>query len=174
VKTLKYTVDTLCFIFPSDWIVAKFDDWAYYRKHFIRMGDRIKAMDLVALAPDKTLYLIESKDYRHHKRTSSEPLVEVLLGKALGTLGALLPASVHASKRQEREEARAFLEARNIRLVLHLEQPLRKSKLFPQSFDRVNLLDAMKKRLKPLDPHPWVCSGAIAPGASPLWSVEDA
>lgn len=55
------TVDGLAFQFPDAWQVTKLDDWAFYRHHFARMWNHIKAVVLGVIDGD-TLWLIEVKD----------------------------------------------------------------------------------------------------------------
>jgi hypothetical protein len=68
------SVDGLRFEFPDDWQVTKLDDWPFYRKHFARMWDHIKAVDLGAIDGD-SLWLIEAKDYRVHPQPKSKDLI---------------------------------------------------------------------------------------------------
>jgi hypothetical protein len=52
------SVDGLTFTFPDGWEVEKYDDWKYYRSHFSKQMDGIKAVDLLALGPGRVAYLI--------------------------------------------------------------------------------------------------------------------
>ena len=167
-------VDSLVFDFPDDWEVAKFDDWTFYREHFSRMKDHIKASDLIALSPGKVLYLIEAKDYRAHSRISTEPIHEVILNKSLSTLAALLPAALNGNVLEEREMAQRCLKAQKIRIVFHLEQPLKRSRLFPVVIDSANLLGILRKKLKPIDPHPKIQSMGDDCAHDRFWSVRNA
>lgn len=64
-------VDGLTFIFPDGWEIAKFDDWDFYRNRFYKIHNGIKGVDILALSPDKkTLWMIEAKDFRFHRRKS--------------------------------------------------------------------------------------------------------
>jgi len=168
------SVDSLCFEFPDNWIVAKFDEWVFYRRHFSKMGDHIAAVDIVAMDPERTLYLIEAKDYRRHKREDPKPIQDILVSKMTGTLSALLPASLNATNSEERDKAKEFVLPKKIRVVFHLEQPEKRSRLFPWSYDKANLVDILKKRVKPIDAHPWVRDGADMASRHDLWSVRDA
>lgn len=78
--------DGLSFCFPDGWEATKFDDWAYYRNQFSKAHEGIKAVDILALSPDKaTLWLIEVKDFRAHPRTKSIPLQEEIWKKVFGS-----------------------------------------------------------------------------------------
>ena len=50
---MRLPVDGLVFEFAEDWKVSKFDDWAFYRRHFVRVHDGVKAVDLLAFSPDR-------------------------------------------------------------------------------------------------------------------------
>lgn len=100
-KTQEYIVDdTLVFIFPDDWKIAKCDGWVFYRKQFCRVRNDPKygmtCVDLLALDPKKTLWLIEVKDYRQHRRTKEIPLWNEIRNKVVDTLSMLLPAACNA------------------------------------------------------------------------------
>lgn len=89
-------VDGLSFEFPDDWKVSKYDDWAFYRKQFSSSYRKYKALDLFAVAPDQTLWLIEAKDFRQHQRKKQVSLWEEMAQKVLDSLAAILPAKVNA------------------------------------------------------------------------------
>lgn len=100
-KTQEYIVDdTLVFIFPDDWKIAKCDGWVFYRKQFCRVRNDPKygmtCVDLLALDSKKILYLIEVKDYRQHRRTKEIPLWNEIRNKVVDTLSMLLPAACNA------------------------------------------------------------------------------
>jgi hypothetical protein len=149
-------VDTLTFSFPDGWHIGKPDEWAYYRKQFSRMWKSIKSLDLLAVAPDRTTWLIEAKDYRQHARTKPSSLGEEIAHKVIDTLASLLPAKVNASDAAERALAKACCGASRLRVVLHLEQPAKHSKLFPRAIDPVNVQMKLRQLLKPIDAHPLV------------------
>jgi len=77
----KIDVDGLMFEFPDEWKVSKYDDWAFYRKQFGSSYREYKALDLFAVAPDRTLWLIEAKDFRQHRRTKNVSLWEEMAQK---------------------------------------------------------------------------------------------
>jgi hypothetical protein len=118
--------------------------------------------------------LIEAKDYRAHSRISTEPIHEVILNKSLSTLAALLPAALNGNVLEEREMAQRCLKAQKIRIVFHLEQPLKKSRLFPVVIDSANLLGILRKKLKPIDPHPKIQSMGDDCAHDRFWSVRNA
>jgi hypothetical protein len=156
-----FNVDGLTFTFPDDWQVAKYDEWSYYRNQFGRMRNSICAVDLVARAPDRTVWLVEVKDYRHPNAAipKLEELADVAWCKVYDTLAALVPAGQHASDPFERQLARQLCRGSALRVVLHVEQPAKRSVLFPRGgIDPANLRMKLKQLLKPIDPHALVAS----------------
>jgi hypothetical protein len=160
------TVDTLQFHFPDEWpVVTCFDTWSFYRNQFQRLQG-IKAVDLIALDIRHCMWLIEVKDYRHHARTKAIELADEIAFKVVHSLAALLPAQANANDENERQMAKRCLSAHQLRVVLHLEQPIKHSKLFPRAIDPANLKQQLKQGLKAIDPHPLVlettCMGNIS------------
>lgn len=164
-------VDGLNFQFPDDWCASKYDEWVYYRKQFLRMRNGIKALDLLAIDPTETGWLIEVKDYRIHARTKPSELAEEISKKIFDTLAAVIPASINATELAEKELARAISRAKKLRVVLHLEQSPTGSKLRPNgSINSADIQQKLRQCLKPIDAHPLVNSiGKINPPAA--WSV---
>jgi hypothetical protein len=162
-------VDGLQFDFPSLWATSKYDDWAFYRAQFRGMWGGIKAVDLLAVDPDQTAWLIEVKNYRMHARTKPSELGDEVAHKVFDTLAAMLPAKVNANDAGEVKMATAVLGAKKLRVVLHLEQPKKHSALRPRAIDPANVLQTMRRLLKPIDAHPIVAEttrmGSLA------WSV---
>lgn len=168
----RITIDGFAFDFADDWKATKFDDWAFYRRHFIRAHDGIKAVDLLAFSPEKTLYLIEVKDYRRNRRDKTIPLVDEIILKVCWTLAALLPTGVNGANADESSLARTFLEARKLSVVLHLEQPATPSKLFPQLFKPADVRQKLKQKLRSIDPHPNVVEARRMGRVAGKWSVS--
>ena len=150
------SVGALSFGFEPDWEVCKYDDWAFYKRQFQRARIGIKAIDLLALAPEKTLYLIEIKDYREHIRTKPSELDDEICCKILDTLAALLPAKVNARTGGEKAFAAGATAAVGLKVVLHLEQPAKHSRLRPRAIDPSSVQLKLRQRLKAIDAHPEV------------------
>lgn len=148
-------VDGLTFDFPDGWNATKYDDWSFYRKHITRV-EGIKALDLLAMDPERTVWLIEVKDYRRNARTNPSDLSDDVALKVYHTMAALLPASLNASSDADKQFARAVVRARKLRVVLHLEQPAKHSKLFPRAINPDNVQLRLRQLLKPVDAHPLV------------------
>lgn len=152
----RFNVDGLNFDFPDDWQVGKYDGWSFYRKRFSRMWNGIKSLDLLAIDSDKTAWLIEVKDYRVNSRTKPSDLSEEVAHKVFDTLAAIIPAKVHASHTDEKQLARAISASRKLRVVLHLEQPEKHSKLRPRAINPADVQQKIRQLLKPIDAHPRV------------------
>ena len=84
----------LTFCFPDDWQVTKFDGWSFYRNQFQQVCGGAKAIDILALAPDYCLWLIEVKDYRQQRRAKTIELTDEIAYKVRDSLAALVAARV--------------------------------------------------------------------------------
>jgi hypothetical protein len=147
-------VDGLLFSFPDGWEVGKYDEFVFYRKHFSKISDGLKALDLIAIDPELTLWLIEVKDYSAEPRTKSICLADEVAQKILHTLAAMIPASIHATKTEESALAGRAARSRALRIVLHLELPRNPSKLFGRPVNPANIKHKIRQKLKCVDPHP--------------------
>lgn len=161
-------VDGLAFSFPDSCKVSKYDDWAFYRNQFSKMWGGIKAVDLLVIE-GQIIWLIEVKDYRQFQRTKAVDLVEEVAQKVFCTLAAMLPAKVHASNLDECHFANEVVNGQRLRVVLHLEQPSKSSRLFPRAFDPSNIQLKLRTLIKPIDPHPKVVESAKMQGLA--WTV---
>ena len=144
--------------FPSNWKVTKYDDWAFYRNRFVNCCCGNKAVDFLAYNPrDRTLWLVELKDYRQFRRTKDDTisLWEEISLKARDTLAGLFAAKVDTSHSEQPYAAQA-LGTSKLRVVLHLEQPRTHSRLFPRDYDPASVQQKLKQTLKPIDAHPQV------------------
>lgn len=149
-------VENLYFYFPSNWLASKYDDWTYYQKHFRQIVTRTKAVDVLAIDPQNTAWLIEVKDYRTHPRSKKTPLPNEIAQKVRDSLAGIASASLNANVSDERTHAQAMFQSQEIRVVLHLEQPNKSSRLFPRVFDPANIQKQLKQLVKSVDPHPKV------------------
>lgn len=149
----RFNVDGLNFDFPDNWQISKYDDWSFYRNQFIRIRDGIKSLDLLAIDQDKTTWLIEVKDYRLHPRTKPSDLGAEVAHKVFDTLAAIIPAKIHATDPDEKQLARAVSASRKLRVVLHLEQPAKHSKLRPRAINPADVQQKIRQLLKPVDAH---------------------
>lgn len=164
-------VDGLQFDFPATWSASKFDGWTYYRR-FVEAQQGLKAVDVIAVAPDETLWLIEAKDYRRPGTPPPERLCDKLVAKLLSTLAAILPAAIHGGGvPAEQNLAHLARGVRRIRVVAYIEVPQHRSKLFNVKTDLTNLRQALRRRVRAIDPHPLVLNSATIGMAGIEWTV---
>ncbi len=125
------TEGVLAFDFLATWRATKYDKWAFYINHFQTVCGSAKAVDIVALAPNGCLWLIEIKDYRAGPRQKAIELVEEIALKVRDTLAGLAAARLRANNTNEADAARRASRCNDIKVVLHLEQPAKPSRLHP-------------------------------------------
>lgn len=151
------TEGKLSYTFSDTWNVTKYDDWVFYRRQFERSCCGNKAVDFLAYNPgDRTLWLIELKDYRQYRRKKEILLWEEMAVKARDTLAGLFAAKVDVVLSDEQRYAAQVLCTIKLRVVLHLEQPATNSKLFPRVYNPADVQQKLKQILKPIDAHPRV------------------
>ena len=147
-------VDGLKFDFAENWQVSKYDEWSYYRNQFAKQFDGIKAVDLLAVSPKKITFLVEVKDYTHPDTEKPSNLPQAVADKVLNTLAALLPCSLLANDASEQAFAKQILLSKQLRVVLHMEQP----RAHRPVVDPADILQKLKKLLRAVDAHPKVVS----------------
>ena len=150
---------SLTFTFDDDWQVVKYDDDTFHKKHFKEFAGGSKAVDFVAFGNGE-LWLIEFTDYRRPGSTKPSDLFLEVACKVRATLAGLVAAksTSHASgDSQTKSIAQAALgRTYRLRIALHLEQPTKPSKLFPQAVDPKTARDKLSQQLRPVVPHPIV------------------
>src|SRR5947209_1735423 len=124
------TEGALTFTFPGRWTASKLDEWSFLRKQLQPAAQRcrqpcgkceselscercgtpktvgVKAMDFLALPPDRTAWLIEVKDYRREPRTKAIDLADEVAAKARDSMMTLAAAAVNANDDGEKGQAR--------------------------------------------------------------------
>ncbi len=70
----------------------------------------------------------------------------------------------------EKRFARKTLASQSLRVVLHLEQPGKHSKLFPRAIDPAKILQRLKQLLKAIDAHPKVLESGRMDNV--VWTVD--
>lgn len=136
-------------------LACQYDTWAFYREQFINMANGSKAVDFIYIdTPEKTVWLIEVKDYRHHEteRILPSKLGEVVALKVRDTLAGLFAASCNANDMQEKSFAKKALKAKAIKVVLHMEQNQQRLKFI----EPADVLQKLKQQLKAVDAHPCI------------------
>jgi hypothetical protein len=147
----------LTFTFAPGACASKYDDWSHYRNQFQPTCGGSKAVDLVHLdSVRRTAWLIEVKDFRRHQRTKAMDLPQEIAIKVRDTLAGLMSASWHANDVEERRCAASLVRAKRVRIVCHLEQPAKSSKLRPRAIEPDKLILKLRTLIKAIDPHPLV------------------
>lgn len=144
-------VDGMQLLFADDWAVSKYDEWTYYKSHFIKIKDGVKAVDIVAVDPEDVLYLIEVKDYRGRTREKTMPIEIEFQEKVFCTLAALIPAKCNAVDLHEAHVAGRAAAARSVRLFFQLDEDPSANKLDPQSTRRAQFSQILRRRLGAID-----------------------
>ena len=180
--------------FPAGWQASKFDEWAFYRRQFSRLSGLratcgakncgaeltcvacgkpastgTKAIDILAIEQTSCCWCIEIKDYRRGRRTKAIDLADEVAIKVRDSLAGLAAAAANANDESEQNQAISALACRRFRVVLHLEQPAKHSKLFPRALNPINVRDRLKQLVKGIDPHPLVVETTQMNGVT--WSV---
>jgi hypothetical protein len=165
-----HAVGTLTFAFPAGWLAEPFDELPFYRKRFNGLAGS-KAVDLIAVAPgDQAVWLIEVKDYRNHRRTKTAPLVDEFAAKVRDSLACIPCMAVNADGMRDVTIAKAALRSSTIRIVLHVEQARKPSKLFPWVADPKTVRDQVRRLVRAADPKALVGdSTTLAPHVA--WTV---
>lgn len=169
----------LKFEFPDEWRATKFDEWSFYRNRFIKVADAClncskcesaircavcdsskvagtKAIDILAIDPDSNCWQIEVKDYRQTRETSFVFLADEVTLKVRDTLACLMAAGINSNDVEEIQLAKAAQRCNRMRIVLHLQQPVPKSRLVSSATRRANVLQRLKQLAKAIDPRPLV------------------
>jgi len=160
------------FDFDAGADVAQYDQWTFYRSHFLGVAGETKAVDLLCLAKG-VLWFIEVKDYRRNRRTKPSDLANEVAHKVRDTLSGLAAASHFANTESERDFAKnALCKSRTFRVVLHLEQPSRASRLFPRIANPASVQLKLKKCLRQaIDDHPKVLDKSLTQDPRYCWTV---
>lgn len=164
------TEGLLIFEFPDDFEVSKYDDWSHYRNQFInKCSTDNKAIDFLALEEThQTLWLCEIKDFRSTTRNPAKPPLEhEIAQKVRDTLAGIVSAKFQANNHDEKNFAEKALKCRNIRVVLHIEQPERTRQIYNPS----DLQDKLKTLLKAIDPR--VAITTISKQSNVPWTIKE-
>lgn len=170
------SVDSRLFHFPDNWLVMKYDDTPYYQKHLKNSKGwkrGLKGIDLAAYDPSqRTLYLIESKDYRNHQRGKEISPEREFFDKVIDTFTGIVPTmlcSCSASNGESKLQ-RSVQDAKRLRLIYQFEQPAKHSKMFPRVFNLDEMQRKLRQELKCFDPHVLVIEAATQTKVS--WTAD--
>lgn len=169
-------VERLKFEFPNNWEAEKVDDWSFSRKQFQTLGQGVrlacggckkqlrcaecdaqfvtgnKVVDIVALR-GSVAWLIEVKDYRRNPREKSIQLSDEVAIKVRDSLALLVAAAANANDAGQKTFARRAVGCESLRVILHLEQIDKPSKLFPRDFRPRDVEGKIRRLVKCIDPH---------------------
>ena len=155
---MRITEGDLNFDFETDGgsLASKYDEWIFYRNHFCKIVESVKAIDFIDVdKKQRCTWLIEVKDYRHPHTEPIKPseLADVVALKVRDTLAGLVAAQCNANDDAEKQISQAALNMPKINVVLHIEQTHCR-----WSIDPADLKIKLKQKLKAVDAHPKVVS----------------
>lgn len=164
------TEGALTFTFDAGAEACKYDAWSFYRNQFQQgcFKDN-KAVDLLCEL-NRSAWLIEVKDYREHPRTKAVDLADEVAIKVRDTLAGLVAASLGANDPDERAFARRMTRAQRMRVVCHIAQPAKASRLRPRVIEPDKLKLKLRTLLKAIDAHPIVMERSSTANTLP-WTV---
>ncbi|MDR3569923.1 MAG: DUF559 domain-containing protein [Syntrophobacteraceae bacterium] len=154
-----YIVDFYC---PSVKLVVELDGGQHYTDEGRvkdQIGDKVLANLGLSVLRFSDLDILKNMDgvlsvlYEQTRNPPSPPTHSDHLSCPLHTLVCARP---YADDPGEKGLAGQTLRSKSIRVVLHLEQPTRNSKLFPRAIDPAAIQQKLKQLLKAIDAHPKV------------------
>jgi hypothetical protein len=149
------------FEFPDGWTVLRPEKASYYTRHFQKMAGGCKEMDFVLFEPaNRVLWLLEAKDYTTERRTKEQCIFEEVAVKIRDSLALLLAGSVRDDSSNCGVGSFMVVSAipHEIKVVLHLEQPSKPSKLFPGVKIDADATQILRSKVRAIDPHARVSS----------------
>lgn len=166
------TEGDLVFTFPDGWIALQYDATAYYVNRFQGLAHS-KGIDIIALSPGPAsqLWLIEIKDYRAQARTKTIDIFDEVALKVRDSLAGLYAAGHCPDDSVLRTFARAIAPDVPVRVVLHLEQTNKPSRLRPGVTERQNHRLKLRQKVKAVDKRAHVCEIA-SQHADVRWAVS--
>lgn len=164
--------ESVVWTFPPGWAARKFDGAGYQHNQFAHVAGGSQAVDITALDPaGTTLWLIEAKEYVKGRRGADKvPLPFEIAAKVRDSLACIFAASIRAVG-EEKNSARAYLAAANLRVVLHLEQRVAPPAMLQPAYDPADVQAKLKQLLRAIDPHPIVMS-TQSPAAAVAWQTR--
>ena len=150
---MRITEGDLNFDFETDdgSLASKYDEWIFYRNHFCKIAESVKAIDFIYVdKKQRCTWLIEVKDYRHPQTEQIKPseLADAVVLKVRDTLAGLVAAKCNANDDVEKQISKAALNMSKINVVLHVEQINR-----VWAIDPADLKIKLQQKLKAIDSH---------------------
>jgi len=157
----------MIFEFPDHWEALLYDEPnGFYRRVFKQFADS-KSIDIAALGSDGTLWLIEVKDYRVHRRAKKQSVYDELQKKVRDTLACMFFGAIKKCSFEVRAS-----QCRRIKVVLHLEQREKRSKLHQPVNDRRNGTLKLKQAFRQFGLDAILCDQANIPNQC-AWRVVE-
>lgn len=146
----------LIFRFPDSWLVCKYDNQSFYRKHFSNVvSEGLKGLDFCAVDPEKKrVWLIEVKDYEGQVVRQKEITPEQeFIQKVVATSAGLFAAEFSATNANFKpfEFLQKMKNMTTLSLVLFYNVPDSKKNMELQYLN--NLKTKMLPKLKAFTPH---------------------
>lgn len=156
-----YQEDRIRFEFPDAWKVLRPEKASYYTRHFQNFAGGCKEMDFILFEPaNRVLWLLEVKDYTTNRRLKAQCVFEEIAEKVRDSLALLLAGSVRDDP--SNGGVRSFMDfcaiPNDIKIVLHLEQPSKPSKMFPGVKIDADATQKLRAKVRAVDPHARVSS----------------
>ncbi len=149
------------FKFPDTWQVLRPEDASYYKRHFQNFADGCKEMDFILFDPaDSVLWLLEVKDYTTNPRTKTQCVLQEVAEKSRDSLALLYAGAIcdNAQPPCVAQLAKDTWIPSKVRVILHIDQPNKPSKLFPGAPMAANAAQVLRSKVKAVDPHALVTS----------------
>jgi hypothetical protein len=156
-----YQEDRIRFEFPDGWKVLRPEKASYYKRHFQTFAGGCKEMDFILFEPvNRVLWLLEVKDYTINRRVKPQCVFEEIVEKVRDSLALLLAGSVRDDP--SNGGVRSFMDVcaipNDIKIVLHLEQPSKPSKMFPGVKIAADATQKLRAKVRAIDPRARVSS----------------
>ena len=139
----------LTFDFPLPFNAISFDDTVYYRNHFMKIQEGIKAIDILTITNSEN-YMIEVKDYTHPEtqQLSQIQLIEDIIKKIICSLSTIFPMSLKANNQVEKDIAINFLENTELYIIFYIEIPPPRRGLSQSKYKLSNIQTKLRDKLK--------------------------
>lgn len=148
------------FQFPGGWHVVRPGTSGFYRRHFQDFCGGQKEMDFLLADPDGALWMLEVKDYTTDTRCKPQDLMDEVAAKVRDSLALLAAASAKdwTDPATIGSFARSALPPTQIHVVLHLENPVKPSRLFPGAKRAADPTQLLRTKLRCVDARALVVS----------------
>ncbi len=163
------TEGRISFVFARGVAAVKYDEWPPYLEW--RAGARHrKGVDIVAY-DRRVTWFVEVKDFRVQPKApraaNSSALARTVGAKVRGTLAGLTAIAGQG----DGFASEALRSSRRCRVVLHLEPPVRGSRLFPSLTQVANIHKNLRLEVREIDPTPLILRKSNTATAGVPWRI---